>query len=209
MSTSRYTKLSIALQHYLLGARYYRALAAYDFARKQHIGWRKDKVTPEFQHQIEIALFITTLRDLQDEEGCIVVALLHDTLEDYPSISTANLVDIVGTEDTKSVISLSKFIHGKQSYGDLFDYFDRIAVNLNSSIVKGCDRIHNLKTMHSAFTKEKQQQYVEETEQFFLPMLKKATGLYPKQHLAYMNIRTMLKTQMELIKSALEASNTA
>lgn len=203
---NRFSKLAISLQHYLHGARYYDALKAYDFARSIHTGFRKDGVTPEFQHQIEIALFITTLRDVQDEEGTIIAALLHDVLEDYPHITVHELENMFGVERTQSVVVLSKEINQKVRYDVPEEYFGPISLDVRASIVKGCDRIHNLRTMVGVFTTTKQQHYVQETKYQFLPMLKTADGQFPRQHMAYMNIRTMLKTQMELVQHILGAT---
>lgn len=201
--SNRYPKLSIALQNYLHGAKYYDALRAFDFGKSIHTGLRKDGSTPEFQHQIEIALFITTLRNVQDEEGTIIAAILHDVLEDYPHLSPHDITNIVGAERARSVIVMSKEIHGRKTYDTLDQYFDQIGMDIRASIAKGCDRIHNQSTMQGAFTTTKQALYVEETEDYFLPMLKLAAGQYPTQYLAYMNIRTMLKTQVSLVKYAL------
>ena len=66
--TNRYQKLEISLRYYLKGAKYTTALKALDFGSRWHNGFRKDRVTPEFQHQIEIALYCITLKGLLDEE---------------------------------------------------------------------------------------------------------------------------------------------
>jgi (p)ppGpp synthase/HD superfamily hydrolase len=196
----QYNKLSIALRNYLLGARYHTAMKVFDYAQKIHNGFRKDGVTPEFQHQIEIALFITTLKDLQNEEAVISAALLHDVLEDYPEIRTSDIKKLAGKDVMTAVVLLSKEVQGQVRCSPE-EYFNQIATNPIASIVKGCDRIHNLRTMVGVFTKEKQLRYVKEAQQFFLPMLKEAFGLFPIQHLAYVNIRTTLKIQIELITS--------
>lgn len=209
MCNNRYQKLSIALQHYLYGAKYHDALKAFELAKKIHCGLRKDGITPEFQHQIEIALFVITLRDLEDEEGTIICALLHDILEDYPAVTIQQLENLIGVERTKSVIYISKYVNGKQRYNDISEYFGFISEDVRASIVKGCDRVHNLRSMNGVFTLVKQESYLYETEAHFLPMLKSAAGMYPMQYLAYMNIRTMLKTQLEMIKAVLDASNIA
>ena len=80
---TRYEKLSIALKYYLVGKKYDTALRAMTFAKNYHTGMRKDGITPEIQHQIEIALYITTLKNIRDEQNVIAVALLHDVMEDY------------------------------------------------------------------------------------------------------------------------------
>ncbi len=203
---NRYNKLLIALQNYLLGAKYYDALKAFNFAKHTHVGTRKDGVTPEFQHQLEIALFITTLRDIDDEEGAIIGALLHDILEDYSYITVNQLTDLIGTNRVEPIILVSKYINGQQTYKFEQEYFHKIAQNATASIIKGADRVHNLRTMTDVFTIEKQQQYAYETQEFFLPMLKNACGNFPTQYLAYMNIRTMLKTQLEMVQAILKAN---
>lgn len=201
---NRYNKISIALQNYLHGAKYYTALRAFEFAKNIHIGTRKDGITPEFQHQIEIALYITTLRNVEFEERVIAVALLHDILEDYEDIGVGELEGLVGIEVSKAVVLISKSINGKMRYLEIKEYFDGIACNPIASIVKGADRIHNLQSMSGIFTVDKQRQYLAETSVYFLPMLKRAAGLFPMQYLAYMNIRTMLKSQIQLLDLTLE-----
>lgn len=201
----QYSRLIISLQNYLLGARYYTALKALDFAKRKHLGFRKDGLTPEFQHQVEIALYITTLRDVEDEEKCIIAAILHDVLEDYPEITTADVQDVIGPQNIRPIILLSKEICGIRQHSSSKTYFESIASDAVASIVKGSDRVHNQRTMGGVFTLTKQQQYIEETEEYFLPMLKTAAGLFPLQYLAYMNIRTMLKTQIELITETITA----
>ena len=203
---NQFQKLHIALQNYLYGARYHRALKAFDLAKKYHTGFRKDGVTPEFQHQLEIALFITTLKDVANEEEAIIVALFHDLLEDYPEVTVERISQLVGIGPTNSIVAISKQIHGHTQHQLMGHYFAAIAKDQEASLVKGCDRIRNLQTMIGVFSTEKQKDYVVETKTFFLPMLKEAAGLFPTQYLAYMNIRTMLKSQIELIEAMWEGS---
>jgi excinuclease ABC subunit A len=60
--TTDFDKRLIALRYTLLGKGYTRSIKALEFARKIHCGTRKDGITPEFQHQVEIALYLTTLK---------------------------------------------------------------------------------------------------------------------------------------------------
>lgn len=203
---NKFQKLHIALQNYLHGARYFRALKAYHLAKQHHTGTRKDGITPEFQHQIEIALLITTLKDVVNEEDCIIVALLHDLLEDYPYVTAADISKLVGDNATTSIITISKKLKGKERCESLEQYFVGISKDQEASIVKGCDRIRNLQTMVGVFSVEKQREYLDETYQYFLPMLKIAAGNFPMQYLAYMNIRTTLKSQIELLEACLEVT---
>jgi (p)ppGpp synthase/HD superfamily hydrolase len=190
----RFGKLKIALHYYLLGRKYNTALKAFHFAARHHAGLRRDKMTPEFQHQIEIALYVSTLKDVRDEERVITLALLHDLLEDYSTVTMVFLASEFGHDIADECELLNK--NGK-SYEV---YFDRMAMSPSASIVKGADRIHNINSMVGVFSKEKQQKYCAEVEQYFLPMLKKARKTHPDQLQAYSNIEHMLRSQINLLR---------
>jgi (p)ppGpp synthase/HD superfamily hydrolase len=198
----RFNKLDLSLKFFLLGKGYHKALAAYGIAKNYHTGLRKDGVTPEFQHQIEIALHVTTLRDVIAEEPTLTAAILHDTPEDY-DVSYQALLDKFGFEVAESVWALTK--KNKTMVKDTHQYYNEISEDYIASIVKGCDRVHNLQSMPGVFTVEKQISYIQETELHVLPMLKKAASLYPSQSLAYMNVRTTLKSQIKLLQAAIDA----
>ncbi len=189
---SRYTKLEISLRYYLLGARYIKALKALDLVLRYHQGFRKDGVTPEAQHPIEIALYVSTLKDLIDEEKTITVALLHDLQEDYPA-SWEDMRKMFDNEILYACELLNK--HGKK----LDFYIDNMKTNHLASIVKGADRIHNVNSMVGVFTKEKQKIYIEEVKLHFLPMLRHARTNFPGQMQSYFNIMTVLRGQVGLL----------
>lgn len=205
MSSSRFSKLDISLKYYLHGAKYFTALKAYHYAKQFHSGFRKDKVTPEFQHQIEIALYITTLKNVEQEELAITLAILHDVIEDNPEIKFEDFKQEFGKEIANGVWAISKKVSGKKNYvnDDFSDYFDRMASLPLVALVKGCDRVNNLQTMVGVFSKEKQLQYITEAETKFLPMLKEAANNAPELHMAFMNVRTMIKNQISLVKASL------
>ncbi len=200
---TEYSKLFISLRYYLIGRGYFEALKALSFARQHHSGTRKDGVTPEFQHQVEIALFITTLPGLgKNEEKVIMAAILHDVMEDY-NVSRDEMVSLFGEEMTEIVWLLTKKFGGMVKDKDF--YFSEMSNNLIAAMVKGADRIHNVQSMVGVFTLEKQKQYLLEVEFNFLPMLKKAKYSFPEYTAAYFNIIHMLKSQVELIHASHEA----
>jgi (p)ppGpp synthase/HD superfamily hydrolase len=192
--SDRYTKLEIALRYYLLGAKYHTALKAMDFAKQYHTGTRKDGVTPEFSHQVEMSLYILGLKGLIDEERTVTVALLHDVVEDYEHVSIATINSMFGPEIADSCARLDKT-------GKNYDfYFAEIAKSASDSIVKGADRVHNVNSMKGVFSKDKQNKYIEEVEVHFLPMLKLARNRFPQQMQAYFSIMHMLRSQTNLLK---------
>ena len=193
--TERYQKLEISLRYYLKGAKHFTALKAMDFASKWHRGTRKDGVTPEFQHQIEIALYCITLKSLRDEQAVITAALLHDTLEDYPE-SEASMMEEFDSQTIHNCRLLNKNSKTTENY------FKLIAMNPVTSIVKGADRVHNVNSMVGVFSKEKQKKYIAEVKEHFLPMLKTARKNFPDQLDAYFNIMHMLRSQVNLIEGS-------
>ncbi len=200
MTAKRFEKLKLALKYYLIGREWTKALEAFAFAEKHHIGLRKDGETPEFQHQIEIALRITTLKNLRNEEKCIIIALLHDIREDH-KIQSSEIEAQFGIEVREAVDAMTVKFNGWRKSSE--EYYDTISQNVLASIVKGCDREHNLNSMNGVFKHEKKLSYIEEVEAHILPMLKKAADLFPDQHLAYMSIRHSLKSIVSHVRFSL------
>ena len=200
---NKFQKKLLTLRQQLVGARYHHALAALEFAHRFHTGLRKDGVTPEFQHQIEIALFALTLPDLMYREEVIATILLHDVREDY-GVTAGEVRELFFRDPEfaarvdRAVENMTKEFRGVKK--DEQALFDAMAQDPIASIAKGCDRIHNIGSMLGVFTTEKQKKYVQEVHDLFLPMLKKARRLFPHQVNAYENIKFVLHTQMDLIK---------
>ena len=68
-----------------------------------------------------------------------------------------------------------------------------------ASIVKGADCMHGHNTMVGVCTPEKMADYVVEIRTSIMPMLRRARTLHPYQDGAYSNVRTVLRTQLELL----------
>jgi (p)ppGpp synthase/HD superfamily hydrolase len=175
-------------------------------ARELHTGKRKDGVIPEVQHQLEIALFIITLRlKPEHEERAIIYALLHDVLEDFEHITPQELGDEFGIEIVDDLRLISKKIQGVKTYNHDAQYYERMSRVALISLVKGVDRIHNLQSMTGVFTHDKQRAYVNTAENYFLPMLKDAAKIDDELFFAFQNVCTVLKCQIGLIRTILES----
>jgi hypothetical protein len=201
---ARYGKLHAALELYLRDKGYAKALEALAFARQKHTGLRRDGLTPEFQHQVEIALFLTTLKDVRDLERVLTVALLHDVVEDYP-VRREEISARFGREVEDSVWRLTKVYDGQHK--PYPEYFAALAEDPAASLVKGADRVHNLQSMGGVFSLRKQREYAEEARRWFLPMLKKARRSFPDQAAAYLNVEHLIKSQLQLIDAFLDAAD--
>lgn len=209
---NKFEKKLLTLRQQLIGARYHHALAALEFAHRYHTGLRKDGITPEFQHQIEIALFALTLPDLMYRQEVIATILLHDVREDYGV--TAHEVRELFFEDPefaervdRAVENMTKEFRGVKK--DEKALFEAMSQDPIASIAKGCDRMHNLQSMVGVFKLEKQKEYIREVHDLFFPMLKKARRLFSHQVNAYENIKHILQSQIQLIEAVHQATDAA
>jgi (p)ppGpp synthase/HD superfamily hydrolase len=205
--TETLKKQRIALRNYLHGRGFNGALRALNMAEKYHfkrtdtgevLQFRKDLETPEFHHQVRIALTVTTFCDLIDLEGTIITGLLHDTSEDY-GVSREELTKQFGHDISNSIWLTTKKFRGEVKNKD--EFFRDLREDFRASIVKGVDRYENFQSMIGVFNLPKQNSYISEGEDYFLPMLDDADSNFPEQHASYMSIRHRLKDQIAIIKS--------
>lgn len=122
---------------------------------------------------------------------------LHDVREDY-HVSHEEIQSQFGIVVANSVDAMTKEFRGVKKPTALV--FEQIAADPIASIAKGADRIHNFSTMVGVFTIQKQKEYLTEGEEFFLPMLKTARRIHVRQEPSYENIKSMMLSQMNLIR---------
>lgn len=200
-SMDGYGKQRIALRYWLLGAGFHKAAEAMDFAEQFHTGTRKDGVTPEFAHQVQIAHYLRTqLASVRHPEETLTVALLHDVREDH-EVSDSQIRSLFGNMVADAVDSMTKEFRGHRR--DDVSLFERMAANPVSSMVKPADRINNQGSMVGVFTTEKMSDYVQETKELFLPMLKSAKRSFPDQEAAYEAAKLVLVGQIDLVEAVI------
>lgn len=191
--TGTHAKERIALRHWLLGREWFKAAEAMTWAEGYHTGVRKDGVTPEFNHQVQIALYLATLTPhLLHPEDTITTAFAHDVCEDF-DVEFSVVEGLFGGRVAQATHSVTKVHKGFKRHPA-----EVMAAQANDpigSVVKGADRIHNQSTLAGVFGNAKILEYIEETETYILPMLKQARQKFPAQSAAYQNERIMLRTQ--------------
>jgi (p)ppGpp synthase/HD superfamily hydrolase len=191
----RYQKLTIPLRYYFLGKGFHTALEAFEMGRALHTGTRKDGVTPEFMHQVQICHYLRTIESgLMFPQETFVAALMHDTPEDVAHVMHDDMLRLFGEPIHNAVYLLDK--NGKSMEG----YFEGLSTDPIASIVKLADRVHNMSTMVNVFTQEKQTEYVWECETYFMPLIKRARRSFPKQEGAYENAKHVLNIQLDLLQ---------
>jgi len=197
MHANRFDKLKISIRYWLLGRGFTRSLEAMEFAMERSTGFRKDGVTPEFQHQLEIVSHLRTL-PLLEPERTITVMFLHDVVEDH-GVRIEEIESRFGKDVSWPVWLLSKEVDGLKKPADR--YFKEIGGCPVASIGKGVDRVNNMGSMVGAFTLAGQQHYLREVRDHFFPMLKRARRIFPGQEAAYENVKLVLENQVRLVEA--------
>ena len=201
-----YTKQKIAIRAWMEGRGFHIAIKAMNFAEKHHTGTRKDG-QPEFSHQVSQACYARTMeRYMLHPEAVLAVIFLHDVMEDY-GVSYETLVEMFGTQIAIAVVKMSKVI-GKHKTPNLY-YYNTLVTCPIASIAKGFDRVHNLLTMVGGFSPEKQREYLDETMEFVVPMLKEARRTHVAQEPIYENIKFVMTNQTTLYEEMLSNKNQA
>lgn len=145
---------------------------AIDYAKVMHEGQTRSSGEPYYTHPVEVA---GILADMKMDKGCILTAILHDTIEDTPAtyddlkskfgVEVADLVDGV----SKLTRIESKTVEGKQA-----ENFRKLLLAMSEDIrvllVKLADRLHNMRTIDGIKKPEKQRRIALETLEIYAPL---------------------------------------
>lgn len=203
-----YKHMRLALRYRFIGLamdnpEYNMVLRAMEFGERHHTGVRKDGVTPEYMHQIEIVSLLVTYHHAIDPALRVAIyccGFLHDVSEDY-GIPFDELRAEFNEQIATSTIILSKTFRGQKM--DPKDYHEGWWHDLIASIVKLADRLHNLKTMRGVYDLEKQMKVCLDTRENFFPGIVVARRKFPQHETIYEN----MKTQMEVLCCMYESAN--
>ncbi|MDX2180810.1 MAG: bifunctional (p)ppGpp synthetase/guanosine-3',5'-bis(diphosphate) 3'-pyrophosphohydrolase [Bryobacteraceae bacterium] len=144
---------------------------AHEFARERHGDQRRKLGDLYITHPIAVAEILV---DQQMDMPCLVVALLHDLLEDT-NTKAAEIRERFGEEVARAVEGVTKI--GKLHF---YSREDRQAESVRKMllamvsdirvvIVKFADRLHNLRTL-SVFDEEKRKRIAQETLDVYCPI---------------------------------------
>ena len=158
-----------------------------------------DARVPYIVHPLMMACHAQAMGIGDDET--LTVILLHDICEDcdvspeeLPFSETVKTA--VNLLTKKEPGALSKEEYTKQ-------YFGAIGENKIASIVKSIDRCNNVSTMATTFDKQKLSDYINETEQYVLPLLTKIKHETPEYNNAVFLIKYQMVSVLESLKAML------
>ena len=145
--------------------------SAYEFGAEMHDGQFRHSGEPYFSHPVAVAAILTE-QDLDD--GTIITALLHDTIEDTKA-SYASVSDLFGEEVAKLVDGVTKLTNLQLNSSETKQaenfrkLFMAMSKDMRVILVKLADRLHNMRTIKS-MRPEKQVQKARETMDIFAPL---------------------------------------
>jgi GTP pyrophosphokinase len=164
---------------------------------QNHLAMLKDAHVPYIIHPLMMACHAQSM-GLSDDT-LLSVILLHDVCEDC-GVEPADLpfsepvrrsVELLTKKEDPS---LSKEERNKV-------YYSGIAADPVASMAKIIDRCNNVSTMAQAFSDEKLNEYIEETETYVLPLLKTVKQNYLEYNNAVFLIKYHMLSVLESLKN--------
>lgn len=163
-------------KNYFIKNNFEYATKSLDLINKYHNGVRRDG-TEERSHLFEVLGFAISNFENRlnnnDLEHLIVVASLHDLVEDYyTEIKFKDLKQEFPLEIIKSIKKVTKWKTFDKSKRDYDKYHGKITKDSYSIIIKAIDRLHNLNSCSRVFTIKRKEEYIKETLDYIIPNLK-------------------------------------
>ena len=173
---------------------------ALDYARDKHAGevrktskFHKEAKIPYIIHPLMMACHAHALGIHNDK--VLTVALLHDICEDCG----VKPEELPFSNDIQDCVARLTKLDGEPTV----DYYDRIAEDSTAAIVKALDRVNNVSTMCNAFPREKEIEYIEETEKYVYPLFDVIKYEYKEYNDAVFILKYHLLALIETIKCML------
>lgn len=171
------------------------------YAKEKHQGqMRKGKEPiPYISHPLLVAYHAIMLG--LDSDEFISTALLHDVCEDCG----VGFEELPVNEETRFAVRLltkedspeSKTKETKKKY------YSDISENVIAVMIKLLDRCNNVSTMADGFSREKMMRYIEETEEWFYPMIEKAQIKFPMYEKQIVILQYHIVSVVEALKQVL------
>lgn len=154
---------------------------------------------PYIIHPLMMACHCLAL-GLSDDE-ILATVLLHDVCEDcHVEPEALPVTDAVKRSIAKLTFEVRD---GETKEQAKARYFAAIPGDRVATIVKVVDRCNNISTMAVSFSKQKIAQYIEETEQYVMPLLAVMKNMYPECYNAAFLLKYQMLGILESLKSML------
>ena len=153
---------------------------AFSYAVYAHEEQKRKSGEAYVSHPCKVAQILIEELGVKDPQT-LAAAVLHDTVEDVPEVTSEIIGSIFGKnveEIVDGCTKITNFSGDKQTFYKLVHrkLFSGAATHIEIILVKLADRLHNLRTLAS-MPKHKQQKIAEETLDIYAPMAK-VLGLF-------------------------------
>ena len=189
-----------------MGRGWSETMQALNYARKLHKGQARKSGEAYIIHPLTMACQAVSMG--VNDDNIVAAILLHDVVEDCG----VSVNDLPVNKEVKEAVNLLTYVKPekyKERDGEgpsilvvKNNYYDAISKNRIASIAKLFDRCHNVSSMAGVFTKEKLDDYIEETETFVLPLIRKAKEEFPE----YQNVLFVLKYHIISVLEAIKGT---
>ena len=161
-------------------------------------GYKRHNGKHYYYHLVDVTIKLVNL-GVRDED-ILTAALLHDLVEDVPKYTITDVKEMFNENVAHMVGLLTKDpnIDYKTNKKALEEYLLRISEHLGASLIKCCDRLHNMGTLKDA-TPEKRYRQANETRDYIIPFLKMCRKSYPWYSGFFFDSKTILESQIEII----------
>ena len=178
------------IKGFAMGANMMDTVKTLNYARQMHSTQMRKSGEPYIVHPLTMACHALSM-GIKDD--VIVASLLaHDICEDCG----VTINDLPCTEETKKIVDLVT----KNKKMTTEEYYQRVATDIRAIIVKLIDRCHNVSSMAGVFSEAKLQEYIDETRDYVMPLIRIAKDNYPE----YSNILFILKYHIGSVTDAID-----
>lgn len=192
---------------------------ALDFAYQLHQGQRRKSGAPYITHPCGVAEILARELKFKDPH-LLAAALLHDVVEDVPSVTAEDIEQRFGTLVAELVDGCTKLTRRHMDRATLKDLthskiFLSASRRLGVLVIKLADRLHNLRTLHY-LAQANRQRIAQETVEVYAPIAAKfnifplkrelyhlaLSYLYPRKSKKIMQFIQTMRTSQEVEKIA-------
>jgi guanosine-3',5'-bis(diphosphate) 3'-pyrophosphohydrolase len=165
---------------------------AYVYAMQKHGLQKRASGDPYFSHPLEVAAILT---QLHVDDATIVIALLHDTIEDTDA-TRQEIDQLFGEEIGQLVEGLTKLkkldlvSKRTEQAENLRKLLLAIAEDVRVLLVKLADRLHNMRTLHYA-PEHKRARIAEETMEIYAPLAGRMGMQDMREELEHLSFKTL------------------
>lgn len=184
------------LKGYAMGKNWPNVVNALAFAREMHKDQKRKDGQPYLVHPLVMASHALTLG--LDREDIIAACLLHDVVEDC----NVNTESLPVSNDIKDIVQRVTHVKGMP----MSVYYDEMAQSEPAMLVKLLDRCDNVSTMAGVFTLSKTLDYVQETREYVLPLIRKVKNAFPTDSDVLFALKYQITAVIDSISAAIEAT---